>query len=185
MAKSRPIGLVLQDVAAIGTMVLVVACSHDPVSPAPVYMNGAPTAAPAPIIAAPRPEIASPRRNLAAATASPVGRGLSAPRHELPLAVVAKSGPANAESGHQHRRGRHITKLSTVHPNTHAARKVTSVPRAGSRSPSESIPLDEPVTSSVEPIPAPTAAGSSEGGQAPWVSPPPAKPTPQFRPSKP
>ena len=49
MAKARkPIGLILQRAVAMTGAILVAACSHDPVMPAPVYMNGATTVTPAP-----------------------------------------------------------------------------------------------------------------------------------------
>jgi len=182
MRTHKPVWFVVLGSTSIGVAMLVGACSHDRIQPAPVLMMGrngtAASVAPLPAVA---PAPAASWRIATAAPAPIVQRPTASPHaSSRPAAVRNRSSLAEKARGHR---------IASHTPARHRSAKIYSAaaPSTSStgmtRSPAESIPLDEQPATPAARAATPGAAAASPGQTgAAWVSPVPTDdPKPAFR----
>jgi hypothetical protein len=181
MGKVRPTWLGAAAIVAIG--LFLVACSHDPIQPAPVLMMGGnrATIATAPAIGAPRPASA-PEMRVATAPPSLAGK-LQAPRQRTSsrAAIVAKHPARTLKAARARLTTRHATVART------RTKEYAGVGRAArSAAGEEVVPLDNPTASTPSAVTPAPSASPLEPTLPSWVSPAPADPgQSQFRPPVP
>jgi hypothetical protein len=179
MGKGRPIWCSALVTASVAVGVFLAACSHDPVTPAPVYMGSAAVVDTRSAVT-PWPQPAAIPARQPAAGAVETRRATAAP---APLAG------RTAQTEHASRRpimaGNHSTRAQKKVPARFATRHAaaprkqatiypvperTAAPSAGG----ETIPLDGPAASIAWPPAVPPASATSpERTNSSWVSPPP------------
>ena len=167
---------------SIGIAILLGGCSHDPIQPAPVLMmgrNGTTNAAVAAV--APAPGSTATSWRIAGAVPAPIAQHSMASPHVSSRPAAARKQSSVAEKARGHR---------IMHtPARHRSAKIYSAaaPSTSStgmtRSPAESIPLDEQPATPAARAATPGAAAASPGQTgAAWVSPVPTDdPKPAFR----
>jgi len=183
MRTHKPVWFVVLGSTSIGIAMLVGACSHDPIQPAPVLMmgrSGTPNAAVAAV--APAPAATPTNWRIAGPAPAPIAQHPTVSPHVSSRPAAARKQSSFAEKARGHR-------IASHGPARHRSSKVYSAaaPNASStgttRSPADSIPLDEqPATAAARAaMPAAAAASPGQTGAA-WVSPVPTDvPKPAFR----
>jgi hypothetical protein len=168
---------------SIGIAMLLGGCSHDPIQPAPVLMmgrNGTTNAAVAAV--APAPAATPTSWRIAGAAPAPIAQHPTASPDVSSRPAAARKQSSVAEKARGHRIASHT-------PTRHRSAKIYSAaaPNLSSigttRSPAESIPLDEQPATPAARAATPAAAAASPGQTgAAWVSPVPTDvPKPAFR----
>jgi hypothetical protein len=184
MGKGRTIWRSALVTVSMAVGIFLAACSHDPVTPAPVYMGSA-RVMDTRSAATPWPQPAAIPARRPAADAAETRRGTAAPaplagrkaqtEHAPRPPVMAGNHPTRAQKKARARLAtRHAAeprKQATIYP----VPERTAAPSAGG----ETIPLDGPAASAPWPPAVPPASATSpERTNSSWVSPPPgAEPT--------
>ena len=182
MGKGRPIWRGAPATASMAIGVFLAACSHGPVTPAPVYMGAArvmdtrsaatPWLEPA-AISPSAPAVRAAETHRAMAPPAPAGRTAQT-EHASHRPIAAGNHPARAQKKARPRLATSqvaaaARKQATIYP----VPERTAAPSAGG----ETIPLDGPAASTAWPPAVPPASATSpERTNSSWVSPPPAEP---------
>ena len=183
MGKSRAIWRVAPVTTSVAIGVFLAACSHSPVTPAPVYMGAArvmdtrspatPWLEPAAISpSAPAARAAETHR--AMAPPAPAGRTAQT-EHASHRPIAAGNHPARAHKKARPRLAtRHVAAAARKQATIYPVPERTTTPGAGG----ETIPLDGPAAASTAWPPAvpPASATSPERTNSSWVSPSAAEP---------
>ena len=171
MLKVDHIRVVLCALAG-GIGLLLAGCTHDPITPAPVQMMGVYRTSNSVSPVVPFPAAAPPA---AAASASHISSGMPVPAARQPLTAQRASrtsGVTGKRSASTKVHGPHPSRMTSAASGRIKIRRVHGSSAAAlTRSNPESIPLDQPVTTSTSPVWVPSA--SAEASQ------------PQFRPPAP
>jgi hypothetical protein len=171
MGRNNPMRFGVVCAAMVISGLYLVGCTHGPIEPAPVYLNPVSktinSTTPAAINRAPAPILRSesPSRT-ASAPITPPARPFSATQHPPGLGSKLPRHAAHSRTVVAHNAHPHIAKPAK----TYGA--IRSKPARLSTS--ETIPLDEPVTTSAGPSPTGTPPVSAETPSA-WVTPAPAE----------
>jgi hypothetical protein len=168
----------------------LVACSHDPVTPAPVQMMGAGglSTTRLPTGSVPRSAIGTGVTRQAISAPAPARPGPALERRHASIRQVAKGKHASrSRTTHGHSADRHIATAASSRTTTYGTGSIGTGPNAQA----ETIPLDELNIARGEAVVAPSASpSSSEHAVSTWVTPPPAEAMPsrngaEFRPPSP
>ena len=178
MGKGRPIWRSALVTASVAVGVFLAACSHDPVTPAPVYMGSAavmntrsaatPWPQPA-AIPARQPTAGAAETRRATAAPAPLAGGTAQTEHASRPPIMAGNHSTRAQKVRARLATRHAAaprKQATIYP----VPERTAAPSVGGKT----IPLDGPAASIVWPPAVPPASATSpEPTNSSWGSPPP------------
>ena len=144
--------------ALVATGLLLTSCTQDRIEPAPVSFRGINKTmnSTAPVVAAP---LAAPRSAAASRPRAAAGEASAAAHRAMPSehasggAVIKGKRSASTHKMHTHRVPPQMAGAVSGKTKAHRAAKSAASATALARSHRESIPLDEPVTTSAEPVP--------------------------------
>jgi hypothetical protein len=176
MGKGRPIWCSALVTASVAVGVFLAACSHDPVTPAPVYMGSAAvvdtrsavTPWPQPAIPVRQPAAGAAETRRATAAPTPLAGRKAQTEHASRRPTMSNHSTRAQRKVRAQLATRHAAprKQATIYP----VPERTAAPSAGG----ETIPLDGPAASIAWPPAGPPASATSpERTNSSWVSPPP------------